>query len=156
MRDLESISATITVAETGHLVFATLHTNDAAQTVDRVIDSFPGHQQHQVRSQLASILGGIVSLRLVNKVGGGRVPAVEVLIANDAARNMIREDKTYEMINVIHTGSSSGMISLDQSLASLVSRNTVTMDEANKYVQYSNIFQSRLRGGGSFLNNSNE
>lgn len=146
MRDPESISATMTVAETGHLVIATLHTNDAPQTVDRIIDSFPANQQQQVRSQLASTLTGIISMRLVRKIGGGRIPAVEVLITNEAARNLIREGKSYELINTIHTGARDGMISLDQSLGELVKNNQVSMEEAQLYVQYPEIFQSRLKG----------
>ena len=146
MRDLESIAATITVAETGHLVFATLHTNDAAQTIDRIIDTFPGAQQQQVRAQLASILAGVISLRLVRRIGGGRIPAVETLITNDAARNLIREAKTYELVNVIHTGGKDGMISLDQSLAQLVTKNVVSLEEARSFVQYPDIFSSRLKG----------
>lgn len=150
MRDPESIASTMTVAETGHLVFATLHTNDAAQTVDRIIDSFQSHQQAQIRAQLASTLLGIISLRLVRRVGGGRIPAVETLITNDAVRNLIRDAKTYELINVIHTGNKEGMISLDQSLAQLVQKNIVSLEEARAYVQYPDIFDSRLKNASTF------
>lgn len=148
MRDPESIASTMTVAETGHLVFATLHTNDAGQTVDRIIDSFQAHQQSQIRAQLASTLLGIISLRLVRKVGGGRIAAVETLITNDAVRNLIRDNKTYELINVIHTGAKEGMMSLDQSLAQLVQKNIVSLDEARLYVQYPDVFESRLKNPG--------
>ena len=153
MRDPESISTTITVAETGHLVFATLHTNDASQTVDRIIDTFPSHQQQQIRVQLASTLLGIISLRLVNKIGGGRLPAVELLLNNEACRNLIREGKTYELINVIHTGNKDGMISLDQYLAQMVLQNITSLEEAKGFVQYPEIFESRLRAGGQLNNN---
>jgi twitching motility protein PilT len=150
MRDLESISAALTVAETGHLVFATLHTNSVSQTIDRIVDSFPGYQQQQIRAQLASVLTGVISLRLVNKIGGGRVAAVEVMASNDAVRNMIRDNKTYELVNVIHTGSKDGMISIDQYLAQMVLKNLVRVEDAKQYVQYPDIFESRLRAGGSF------
>ena len=108
MRDLETISAAITIAETGHLVFATLHTNSAAQSIDRMIDVFPPHQQSQVRSQLANILQGICAQRLVPAIGGGRVVAAEVMVANPAIRNIIREGKTHQLDTVIQTGSDQG------------------------------------------------
>ncbi len=152
MRDPESISNTITVAETGHLVFATLHTNDAPQTIDRIVDSFPANQQQQVRAQLAAILVGVVSIRLIKKVGGGRIPAVEIVLSNDAVRNLIRENKTYEMINVIHTGARDGMISLDQSLANLVSHNLISLDDARMYIQYPEVFESRLKNPATGFN----
>jgi twitching motility protein PilT len=110
MRDLESISTTLTIAETGHLVFATLHTNDAAQSIDRIVDVFPAYQQQQIRSQLANVLVGVVSLRLLPKVGGGRVPAYEVLVTNHAVRNVIRDNKIYEIPNIIHTNLEEGMV----------------------------------------------
>jgi len=150
MRDLESMSAALTVAETGHLVLATLHTNSVSQTIDRIIDSFPAAQQQQVRSQVASILLGVISLRLIPKIGGGRVAALEVVIANDAVRNLIRENKTYEIVNVIHTGSKDGMISIDHYLAQLVLQNVIRLEDAKLYVQYADVFESHLRAGGSF------
>ncbi|OGE86166.1 MAG: type IV pili twitching motility protein PilT [Candidatus Doudnabacteria bacterium RIFCSPHIGHO2_02_FULL_46_11] len=154
MRDFESISATMTVAETGHLVFATLHTNDAAQTIDRIIDTFPPDQQQQIRAQLSATLVSIVSLRLLPQIGGGRVLATEVMIANDAVRNIIRENRTYEMINTIHTGGQEGMISLDQSLAMLVAKRQVRIEDAKGYIQYPSVFEARLKGvsGGIPLN----
>lgn len=109
MRDLETISAAITIAETGHLVFATLHTNSAAQSIDRMIDVFPPHQQPQVRSQLANILQGICAQRLIPAIGGGRVVSAEVLVANAAVRNIIREGKTHQLDAVIQTGADQGM-----------------------------------------------
>lgn len=144
MRDLESISSVITLAETGHLVFATLHTNDAAQSVDRIVDVFPPHQQVQIKMQLANVLLGIVSMRLLQKIGGGRVPAVEILMANSAVRNMIREGKSYEIDNVIQTSMEEGMITLDRSLALLVTQNIVSLEEAQPYAKDSDYFLSLL------------
>jgi twitching motility protein PilT len=130
MRDLETIEAALTLAETGHLVFTTLHTNSAAQTADRIIDVFPPHQQQQVRMQLANVLLGVVSQRLLPRVQGGRVLATEILIANSAVRNTIREGKTHQLPNIIQTSASEGMISLDKVLAELVSRGEITIDTA--------------------------
>jgi len=130
MRDLDTISTTITVAETGHLVFATLHTNNAAQTVDRIIDAFPSHQQNQIRTQLASIITGVVSQRLIPKIGGGRIVATEIMMATPAVRNLIREGKAYQLDSVIQTGAEEGMIALDKSLADLVRNQQITMEDA--------------------------
>ena len=130
MRDLETISATITLAETGHLVLTTLHTNNAAQTADRMLDVFPPHQQAQVRSQLANILLGILSQRLLPKISGGRVAAAEILIANTAVRATIRDGKTHQLNNIIQTSAAEGMMSLDDSLAQLVTRGEVSLDDA--------------------------
>ncbi len=130
MRDLETVEAALTIAETGHLVFTTLHTNSAAQTADRIIDIFPPHQQTQVRAQLASVLLGVVSQRLLPKIGGGRVAAVELMIANSAVRNTIREGKTHQLPNIIQTSAAEGMISLDKVLAELVSKGEITIDNA--------------------------
>jgi twitching motility protein PilT len=133
MRDLETISTAITAAETGHLIFATLHTNDAAQTIDRMVDVFPAHQQNQIRMQLAQNLLGIVSQRLVNKVDGGRVPAVEILYNSNAVANLIREGKTHQINLVIETSREQGMVSLNHSLADLVKRGVVSLEEAEAY-----------------------
>jgi len=130
MRDLETIAAAITLAETGHLVLTTLHTNNAAQTADRILDVFPPHQQAQVRSQLANILLGIVSQRLLPRINGGRIAAAEILVANTAVRTTIREGKTHQLNNIIQTGASEGMISLDDALAALVTRGEVSLDDA--------------------------
>lgn len=130
MRDLETIRAAITLAETGHLVFSTLHTNNAAQTADRIIDVFPPHQQPQVRSQLANVLLGILSQRLLPKVTGGRIAAMELLVATTAVRNTIREGKTHQITNIIQTGAADGMVSLDDSLAALVTQGTISLDDA--------------------------
>lgn len=130
MRDLETIASAITIAETGHLVFATLHTNSAAQSVDRMIDVFPPHQQPQIRSQLANILAAIVSQRLIPTIGGGRIAAAEILVATSAVRNIIREGKSHQLEAVIQTGAEYGMQSMDKTLADLIHQGTITYDEA--------------------------
>lgn len=146
MRDLETISAAITIAETGHLVFATLHTNSAAQSIDRMIDVFPPHQQPQIRSQLANILQAICSQRLIPAIGGGRIAAAEVLIANPAVRNIIREGKSHQLDAVIQTGADQGMQSMDKTLAGLVQAGTVTYDEARNYAVDISEFDRLMRG----------
>lgn len=133
MRDLDTIGTAMTAAETGHLILGTLHTNDSSQTIDRIIDVFPAHQQNQVRSQLASVLLGVISQRLLPKIGGGRVPAVEIMIKNHAVENLIRENKSYQIDSVIETSLRDGMISLDKSLADLVQRGMVTAEDAFIY-----------------------
>jgi twitching motility protein PilT len=130
MRDLETIASAITIAETGHLVFATLHTNSAAQSIDRMIDVFPPHQQPQIRAQLSNILMAICSQRLVPSIGGGRVAAAEILIGTPAVRNIIREGKSHQLDAVIQTGAEFGMQSMDKTLASLIHEGTITYDEA--------------------------
>lgn len=142
MRDLESVSAALTIAETGHLVFATLHTNDAPQSIDRIIDVFPAAQQNQVRGQLASVLTGVVSLRLLPKIGGGRVPAYEILVTNHAVRNVIRDNKIYEIPNIIHTSLEEGMVPLDKTLALLVKQGQVEFEVAQNYVLDNDYFLS--------------
>jgi len=133
LRDLDTISTAITAAETGHLILTTLHTNDTSQTIDRIIDVFPAHQQNQVRSQLASVLLGVISQRLIPKIGGGRIPALEIMLNNHAVENLIRENKTYQIDSVIETSLREGMVSLDKSLADLVQRGLVTLDDAFIY-----------------------
>jgi twitching motility protein PilT len=145
MRDLESIATTVTVAETGHLVFATLHTNEAAQTIDRIIDVFPAHQQNQIRSQLASILLGVVSQRLLPRIGGGQIPAVEILINTNAMKNLIREGRIYEIPNIIQTSQNEGMVSLDRSLADLVRQGVVDLENAMAYANDLDLFKSLVR-----------
>jgi len=130
MRDTETMEAALTAAETGHLVFATLHANSAGQTADRIVDSFPPHQQSQIRLQLANVLLGVVSQRLIPKAAGGRIAAAEILTASEAVRSLIREGKTHQIDNVIKTSASDGMISLDRVLAELVSKGEVTLDDA--------------------------
>lgn len=133
MRDPESISTAMTAAETGHLVFSTLHTNSAAQTIDRIIDSFPGSQQGQITSQLAATLVGIVSERLIPRIDGGRIPACEVMFVNSAIRNLIRERKVYQIDLVIETSLQEGMITLNRSLAELVKRKEISLENAELY-----------------------
>lgn len=130
MRGPETMSAAVTAAETGHLVLSTLHTNNAAQTIDRIIDSFPGSQQDQIRLQLASSLAGIFSQRLVPRISGGLIPAYELLINNEAVANLIREKRTHEINAVIETGSESGMIDMNRSLAELVRQGEITAENA--------------------------
>ncbi|MGD9567361.1 MAG: type IV pilus twitching motility protein PilT [Sedimentibacter sp.] len=130
MRDLETISAAITAAETGHLVFSTLHTTGSSKTIDRIIDVFPPHQQQQVRSQLATVLKCVISQQLVKKIGGGRTSALELLVCNDAVANMIREGKTFQINSTIQTGSKDGMMLLDKSLADLVNSGIIELSEA--------------------------
>ncbi len=146
MRDLESIAAALTIAETGHLVFSTLHTNNAAETVDRVIDVFPPHQQNQVRTQLANTLLGIISQRLIPKIGGGRVVAAEVLFTTPAVRNLIREGKSHQINNVIQTGKEANMISLDKTLAKLVMEGKITLESAEMYAIDSKYLKELVGG----------
>jgi len=133
MRGLETISTAVTAAETGHLVFSTLHTNNAAQTIERIIDSFPADQQSQIRMQLAGSLTGIFSQRLIPRVSGGLVPAYELLINNSAVSNLIRERRTHEINTVIETGSQLGMIDMNRSLAELVRAGEITIENAYRY-----------------------
>jgi len=133
MRDGESIATAMTAAETGHLVFSTLHTNSASQTVDRIIDSFPADQQNQVVSQLASTLVGIVSERLIPRIDGGRVPAFEIMLVNSAIKNLIRERKTYQIDLVIETSMQEGMMTLNRSLANLVHKKEISVENAELY-----------------------
>lgn len=146
MRDLETISAAITIAETGHLVLATLHTNSASQSVDRIVDVFPPHQQTQVRTQLANIIMGICAQRLVPVIGGGRIPAYEIMIGNPAVRNIIREGKTHQLDAVIQTSADLGMQSMDRTLANLVKNGTVTYDDARDYSVDVAEFDRLIRG----------
>jgi len=133
MRDPESIAIALTASETGHLVFSTLHTNSASQTIDRIIDSFPPEQQGQVISQLASTLVAVVSQRLLPRLSGGRIPAVEIMIVNPAIRNLIRERKVYQIDLVIETSLQEGMITLNRSLANLVKRKEISLEQAEIY-----------------------
>ena len=130
MRDTESIQIAITMAETGHLVFATLHTNDAPQAIDRIIDVFPDWRQDQIRVQLAACLGAVVAQRLLPRIGGGRVAAFEVLIANNPVRNLIREGKSNQLLNVMATNLAEGMQPLEISLAGLINQGIITYEDA--------------------------
>jgi len=127
------MSTAVTAAETGHLVYSTLHTNNAAQTIDRIIDSFPASQQGQIRLQLAESLAGIFSIRLLPCVSGGLVPAYELLIANTAVSNLIRERRTHEINSVIETSSSEGMIDMNHVLTRLVQAGEITVEDAYRY-----------------------
>lgn len=130
MRDLETIASTITVSETGHLVFATLHTNSASQTIDRIIDVFPEAQQAQIRAQLANVISAVISQRLVTLQGGGRMAVLELMIATPAVRNAIREAKTYQIDNIIQTSQDIGMISMEKSLVQLVKNGKISLETA--------------------------
>ncbi len=133
MRDPETMQAAITLAETGHLVFSTLHTNSAAQSIDRVVDFFPSDQRPQIRVQLAATLKGIISQRLLQRIGGGRVPAVEILLGTAAVASNIREGKSHLIDSVIQTSKDMGMITLDEALANLVRAGLVTLEDARSY-----------------------
>lgn len=144
MRDLETISTALTAAETGHLIFATLHTNDSAQTIDRIVDTFPAHQQNQIRSQLASVLLAVVSQRLLTRMDGGRMPAVEIMIKNHAIENLIRENKSYQIDNVIETSFDQGMITMDKSLSELVRQGIISLETAKAYAKDGKNFETLL------------
>jgi twitching motility protein PilT len=133
MRDPETISTAITAAETGHLIFSSLHTNSAAQTINRIIDSFPASQQNQIRTQLSSTLLGIFSQRLVPRISGGRIPAYELLINNNAVANLIREARVHEIDTVIETSLEQGMVSLNRSLLDLVKKGEIAIETAVNY-----------------------
>lgn len=145
MRDLESIAFALTVAETGHLVFATLHTNDTAQSVGRMIDVFPAEQQAQIRVQLAAALSCVVYQRLVPKIGGGMTAAYEVLTATPAVRNLIKEGKTHQLRNSLVTGAQDGMITLEQSLSQLIQAGIVAEEEAVARSLYPKDIEARPR-----------
>ncbi|MBQ3436825.1 type IV pilus twitching motility protein PilT [Candidatus Saccharibacteria bacterium] len=146
MRDLETIQAAITIAETGHLVFATLHTNSAAQSIDRMIDVFPSHQQPQVRSQLSNMLMAICAQRLVPAIGGGRVVAAEIMVANSAVRALIRDGKTYQLDTAIQTGAEQGMQTMDRTLAKLVQTGVITYESAREFAVDINELNRLVRG----------
>jgi twitching motility protein PilT len=145
MRDLETISTTITAAETGHLVFATLHTNSAAQTIHRLVDVFPAEQQSQIRFQLSSSLLGIVSQRLIPRIKGGFIPVCEVLICNNAVSNLIRENKVHEIPAVIETSAKEGMISLNRAMVDLVRRKEISLNNAMAYASDPGEIRNLLR-----------
>ncbi len=136
MRDLDSISITLTLAETGHLVFATLHTNDASQALDRIVDVFPAEKRDQIQIQLAGSLQGVISQRLLPAEGGGRVAAYEVLMANDAVRNLLREGKTRQLRNVMISGQQEGMQTIEMDLARLVGSGIISFETAAEVSAY--------------------
>ncbi|OGN08777.1 MAG: type IV pili twitching motility protein PilT [Candidatus Yanofskybacteria bacterium RIFCSPHIGHO2_02_FULL_41_11] len=144
MRDHETISAAVTAAETGHLVLASLHTNSASQTIERIIDNFPPNQQAQIRTQLANTISGIISQRLIPGLKGGLIPAVEVMIATNAIRTLIRDDRLRQIDLVIETGQDVGMISLDRSLADLVRQKMISIEKAEFYSLNANNLKSLL------------
>ncbi len=146
MRDLETIQAAITIAETGHLVFATLHTNSAAQSIDRMIDVFPPHQQPQIRSQLSNILMAICAQRLVPAIAGGRVCVAEIMVANSAIRSLIRDGKTFQIDTAIQTGAEQGMQTMDRTLARLVQTGVISYDAAREYAVDINELDRLARG----------
>ena len=146
MRDLETIQAAITIAETGHLVFATLHTNSAAQSLDRMIDVFPAHQQPQIRSQLSNILQAICAQRLVPAIGGGRVVAAEIMVTNSAVRSLIREGKTFQLDNVIQTGAEQGMQTMGHERARRIQAGVISYEVACDYAVDINELNRYARG----------
>lgn len=133
MREPETIATAVTAAETGHLVFSTLHTNNAAQTIDRILDSFPPEQQPQIRAQLSNTLTGIFSQRLLPRVSGGVIPAYELLVNNSAVANLIREGRTHEIDSIIQTGLEQGMVDMNRGLAELVGKGEITIETARAY-----------------------
>ena len=133
MRDFDTIAATITIAETGHLVFASLHTNSASQTIDRIIDSFPETQQGQVRLQLSQIIEAVISQRLIPSARLGMVPAIEIMLASTAVKNLIREGKTYQLDNIISTSSNLGMLTLESSIANLIENGSIEYADALRF-----------------------
>jgi twitching motility protein PilT len=146
MRDLATMSIALTAAETGHLVFSTLHTNDTSQAIDRILDVFPAHQQPQIRQQLSLSLTGVVAQHLIPmQDGSGRIPAVELLVANDAIRNLIRSGKTHQIYSAITTGKPSGMQTLEESLAVLVRRKTISREEALQRTVHSEELEALLK-----------
>lgn len=147
MRDLETIAGTLTAAETGHLVFSTLHTSDASQTVDRIVDVFPPHQQQQIRIQLASVLEGVFSQQLIPHVSGvGRVPAIEVMITTSAIRNLIREGKSHQLYNAIQTGSKHGMQTMEQSLMDLYLSKQISLEDALNHTMHGDDLRHMIDG----------
>jgi len=147
MRDLETIQAALTMAETGHLVFGTLHTRNAPQTVDRVIDVFPPHQQEQIRVQLSNSLEAVVAQQLLPRIGGGRIATLEIMVATAAVRNLIREGKSHQLYSAIETGAQYGMQTMDKVLADTHRNGKVTLEEAQARSIDRENFQRFLQGG---------
>ena len=152
MRDLETISLAVSAAETGHLVFGTLHTSSAAQTVDRIIDVFPPHQQSQIRTQLSESLQGVIAQTLVPKIGGGRIAALEIMVTTAAVKNLIREGKTFQLPSVIETGSTMGMQTLGQALQELVIKGKITPENAVGKGLDPSLLQSLRIGAPTMMN----
>lgn len=146
MRDAETMAAAVTAAETGHLILSSLHTNNAAQTIDRIIDTFPAAQQNQIRAQLSSTLIGLISQRLIPRISGGLIPAVEIMIANSAVRNLIRENRIHELELVLETHVEEGMVSMNRSLIDLVRKGEISMENAVMYSLNADELKTMLRG----------
>jgi len=144
MRDLETIEAAISAAETGHLVFGTLHTNSAAKTIDRIVDAFPANMKEMIRTQLASSVQAVISQVLCKKIGGGRIAGYEIMVSTTSIASLIRENKTFRISSDIQTGASQGMITMDTHLMSLVNRELVTPDEAVEKAQDPNVMRDKL------------
>ncbi|MDX2187973.1 MAG: type IV pilus twitching motility protein PilT [Opitutaceae bacterium] len=151
MRDLETIEAAISAAETGHLVFGTLHTNSAAKTIDRIVDAFPANMKDMIRTQLASSIQAVISQVLCKKIGGGRVAGLEIMVATTSIQSLIRENKTYRITSDIQTGGALGMITMDAHLLSLYTRELITADEALEKAQDSITMRERLLASGAKL-----
>lgn len=145
MRDYETMSAAVTAAETGHLVFGSLHTNSASQTIERIIDTFPPNQQTQIRNQLANTISGIISQRLIPRIKGGLIPAVEVMIATPAVRTLVRDNRPRQLDLVIETSQEAGMISMNRSLADLVRNKEISLERAQFYSQNPSELKELLR-----------
>ena len=146
IRDYETIASAVTVAETGHLVFTTLHTNSAAQTIDRMIDVFPAHQQGQIRQQLAGSIKAVISQRLIPTLDGGQVAAVEVMLANSAVKNLIRESKAFQIDNVIQTSGAEGMILMETSLLKRIKQGLISIETAREYAFRPDMLDQLLEG----------
>jgi twitching motility protein PilT len=145
MRDLTTIAIAITAAETGHLVFGTLHTISASETIDRVVEVFPPGQQEQIRLQLSQVLVAVISQTLVPRVGEGRVPACEVMVCNNAIKNLIREGQVHQLYSTIQLGQQNGMQTMNQSLATFVANNTVSLEDATKHCSDEKRFQDLIK-----------
>jgi twitching motility protein PilT len=151
MRDLETIEAAISAAETGHLVFGTLHTNSAAKTIDRIVDAFPANMKDMIRTQLASSVQAVISQVLCKKIGGGRIAAYEIMVTTTSIASLIRENKTFRISSDIQTGANLGMITMDTHLMSLFNRELITADECVEKAQDSNLMREKLVGMGAKL-----
>jgi twitching motility protein PilT len=149
MRDYETIASALTVAETGHLVFATLHTNSAAQTVDRIVDVFPEEQQGQVRLQLSNVIEAVFSQRLLPKTGGGRTLAYELMLGTSAIKTAIREGKSHQIDSILQTSAEAGMVTLERSLAQLVQEGKVSLDVAQSWSLRPEELMRLVRGSGN-------
>lgn len=154
MRDLETIEAAVSAAETGHLVFATLHTTGAARTVDRIVDAFPAEMKDQIRAQLALSVVAVISQVLCKKIGGGRIASFEIMVTTHSIAQLIRENKTYRITSDIQTGAAHGMIGLDAHLLSLYNRSLITADEALAKSQLPNVMRDKLVENGAHFSNS--